>query len=84
MTPTIQFYFNKLTFFQGKPVRNSVPRVPMEKDEMRKYIDQLISDSEPWRAIKMVVLGNGRIGKTTLLRYIDKIIDNKVFCVNLH
>ncbi len=46
----------------------------MKKDDIRKYIQQLISEGEEWKAIKMVVLGNGRIGKTTLLRAFDDIL----------
>ncbi len=52
----------------------------MDRDEMRKNIIHLISDSVPWRVIKMVILGNGRIGKTTLLRSIDNILnENEVW-----
>ncbi len=55
--------------------RNSVPRnINMREEEMRNYIKQLISGSEQWRAMKLVVLGNGRIGKTTLLRAFDRIL----------
>ncbi len=46
----------------------------MKKDEMRMYVQQLIKDSEPWKSIKMVVLGDGKIGKTTLLRTFDKLL----------
>ncbi len=46
----------------------------MTEEEIRRYIKQLMSNGEQWKAIKMVVLGNGRIGKTTLLRSIDQIL----------
>ncbi len=46
----------------------------MTKDEMRQYIRQLVEGSEQWKAIKMVVLGNGKVGKTTLLRAFDTIL----------
>ncbi len=55
--------------------RNSVPRIlDMRGNEMRSYVQQLIKESEPWKSIKMVVLGNGLIGKTTLLRAFDKLL----------
>ncbi len=56
--------------------RNSVPRrVDMSEKEMRTFISQLIQEGEQWKSMKMVVLGNGRIGKTTLLRTFDKLLD---------
>ncbi len=55
--------------------RNSVPRrIDMSKDEMKNYVEQLMKGSEQWKAMKMVVLGNGRIGKTTLLHSFDQIL----------
>ncbi len=65
--------------------RNSVPRRPdMDKDEMRAYVQQLMSEGEEWKAIKMIVLGHGRIGKTTLLHSIHQIIDPSVIQVYFH
>ncbi len=46
----------------------------MSKDDMRRFIQQLISTGEAWKAMKMIVLGNGRIGKTTLLEAFDDIL----------
>lgn len=31
--------------------------------------------SEEWRVMKVVVLGNGQIGKTTFVRFIKHILD---------
>ncbi len=41
---------------------------------MREYVKQLLSGSEKWRAMKMVILGNGRIGKTTLLDAFEHLL----------
>ncbi len=73
-----QFKFNQPTMnISEKHHRNSVPRIPdMKESEMRNYVQQLINESEPWKSIKMVVLGNGRIGKTTLLRAFDKLLSS--------
>ncbi len=46
----------------------------MTTAEMQNYIEQLIAGSEQWRAMKLVVLGNGGIGKTTLLRAFDRLL----------
>ncbi len=68
--------------------RNSVPRNSyMNAASMRQYIQQLISGSEQWKAIKMVVLGNGRVGKTTLLRAFDGVLHpNQIskVCISPH
>lgn len=47
----------------------------MSEEEMRAFISQLIEEGEQWKSMKMVVLGNGRIGKTTLLRTFDQLLD---------
>ncbi len=55
--------------------RNSVPRsIHMGKHEMKHYVKELIAGGEQRKAMKLVVLGNGRIGKTTLLRAFDKLL----------
>ncbi len=46
----------------------------MRQEQMRQYIQQLIASGEQWKSMKMVVLGNGRIGKTTLLQAFDDIL----------
>ncbi len=62
-------------YLSDKIHRNSVPRrSDMPKEEMREYLKQLMSEGEQWKAIKMVVLGNGRIGKTTLLHSIHQLL----------
>jgi len=40
------------------------------------FLIELMKNSEEWRAMKLVVLGNGRIGKTTLLQSLKKLIPN--------
>ncbi len=61
--------------FSGMVHRNNVPRrVDMKEGEMRSHIKRLMSEGEKWKALKMVVLGNGCIGKTTLLRAFDQLL----------
>jgi hypothetical protein len=44
---------------------------------------QLKKQSEEWRAMKLVTLGHGRIGKTTLLNKLRSILDpNEKFDVS--
>ncbi len=58
--------------------RNSVPRIEgMDRADMRRYVTQLKEDSKPWKSIKLVVIGHGRIGKTTLLNTFQQILDPK-------
>ncbi len=53
----------------------------MPKAEIKKYIQELMRDAEEWRAIKMVVVGNGRIGKTTLLHSVNDILNSSSISV---
>lgn len=51
-----------------------MPRnIPWQEIERTMY--QLQDSSEEWRAIKLVVLGNGRIGKTTLLKALKQSLN---------
>ena len=54
--------------------RNSIPN-NMDPDDMSKFIEELMKNSEELRAMKLVVLGDGRIGKTTLLNAMRSILD---------
>ncbi len=45
----------------------------MDVEEIRSTIKQLLQEGEKWKSIKLIVLGNGRIGKTTLLRTFDQL-----------
>ncbi len=74
-----KFQIKPTQYYSGMIHRNSVPRKPdMKEDEMRQFIQQLMTDAEEWKAIKMVVLGHGQIGKTTLLHTINQIVTPSV------
>lgn len=55
--------------------RNSVSKDLQTEVEMHSFLTELMAKSEEWRAMKLVVLGHGRIGKTTLLREIKHSLD---------
>lgn len=54
--------------------RNSIPPHLKSRDEMRKFLFELRRGFEEWRAMKLVVLGHGRIGKTTLLHALKGLL----------
>jgi hypothetical protein len=65
--------------------RNSIPIGQMDKSAIRDFLQELKRSSEPMRAMKLVILSHGRIGKTTLLHHMKEILhpttpDNQV-CV---
>jgi hypothetical protein len=63
--------------------RNSIPRDLREESQIASFVSQLNSRSEVWRAMKLVTLGHGRIGKTTLLNKLRSIVDpNEKFDVS--
>lgn len=70
----------------GLADRNSVPPHLKTKDQIRAFLLELRSGFEEWRAMKMVVLGHGRIGKTTLLTAIKSLLQqlSKVFQMFTH
>lgn len=47
----------------------------IEKDDIGPFLLDLMKKSEEWRALKIVVLGNGRIGKTTLIKAVKGILN---------
>jgi hypothetical protein len=64
-------------------LRNSVPQAIQGEKEIQIFIEQLQRKSEVWRSMKLVILGHGRIGKTTLLQSLRQVLaqnyDQKVF-----
>ncbi len=53
----------------GKQQRNSVP-IEWDVETMRTYLHEIKKESVSWKTMKLVLLGDGRIGKTTLLEKI--------------
>jgi hypothetical protein len=72
--------------------RNSIPRSLRNENEIRAFVEELKANSSEWRAMKLVTLGHGRIGKTTLLSRMRSLIDSSwihdvctfIFCQNVH
>ena len=56
----------------GSEIRNSVHQ---RHKEIEHFVKELKLSSEPWKTIKLVVLGHGRIGKTTLLSALENILN---------
>jgi Ras of Complex, Roc, domain of DAPkinase len=57
--------------------RNSIPRDIKSEMDIRSFVKELMSKSSPWRALKLITLGHGRIGKTTLLNKFQCMLDPK-------
>lgn len=58
----------------GKEERDSIPKGLNTKERMREFLQELRLGSEEWRALKLVILGHGNIGKTTLLHAIQQLL----------
>lgn len=43
---------------------------------MKKFLEELGKGHEEWRAMKLVIMGHGRIGKTTLLHVIKSQLNH--------
>lgn len=67
---TVQWFLerNKVCkdFGASKLLLHSIP-LSLPKDKIREFVRESIHNSEVWKTMKLVVLGHGRIGKTTLL-----------------
>lgn len=63
----------------AKEERASVP-CTLKQDEVEPFLRDVMTRSEPWNSLKLIILGHGRIGKTTLLHSIKDILQlrNKI------
>jgi DNA replication protein DnaC len=67
----------------GKILRDSIPRCLDTSKHIYEFLEALTAGSEPLRQMKLVVLGNGQIGKTTLLNAMYNMLNpnnQKVHC----
>jgi hypothetical protein len=55
--------------------RNSIPRNIKSLGDIHSFVKELMSKSSPWRALKLITLGHGCIGKTTLLNKLQCMLD---------
>lgn len=55
--------------------RNSVPHGQLDRNQIKALLEEVKKSSEPWNKMKLVVLGHGRIGKTTLLKAVHNLLD---------
>jgi hypothetical protein len=59
----------------GMQYCNSIPKNLNTEKQIEAFISALMKNCASWRALKLVTLGNGCIGKTTLLRKLTSILD---------
>lgn len=59
----------------GLEFRNSIPRSMENVEDIKTFVEQLMVNSSEWRAMKLIVLGHGRIGKTTMLSTLRSILN---------
>lgn len=51
----------------------------MDESDIETYFQDLADGGEAWRAMKVLILGNGRIGKTTLVKAITDFLKKSKF-----
>lgn len=44
-----------------------IDSIPLAYNDIKSFVQEAMKQSEVWKTMKLVVLGHGRIGKTTLL-----------------
>lgn len=52
----------------------------LNNQQSKQIAHDLLEESEEWKAMKMIVLGNGHIGKTTYVRFLHQFLDSTVVC----
>lgn len=67
----------------GRTHAESVPPSLITAGEIRDYLRKIMEGNEEWRAMKVVVLGNGKIGKSTLIYEIKKTLDPMKVCSSI-
>ena len=55
----------------------------LKKSDIRAYYQDFAEGSTEWRVIKALILGNGRIGKSTLAHVIRSTISNTLIDVEV-
>lgn len=55
--------------------RNSVPQGHLTEQQIETFLIELMKNSRPWRTMKLIILGHGHIGKTTLLAAFKNLMD---------
>ena len=53
----------------------SVPQTLTKEEELRTFLNELKTQGEKWNALKLVVLGHGEVGKTTLIHAVRRSLD---------
>ena len=53
----------------------SVLKTLRKEEELRTFLKELKAQGEKWNALKLVVLGHGEVGKTTLIHAIRRSLD---------
>lgn len=54
--------------------RDSIPERLASDEKVVDYLNKLVASSSPMRSMKLVVLGNGGIGKTTFVDHLTKVL----------
>lgn len=51
-----------------------------KKEEILKFIEDVEKEPDDWRGMKVIILGNGRIGKTTYVNFLKKMLNVEAVC----
>ena len=70
----ISSFLSLLTHSTAIPWK-SVPQTLTNEEELITFLNELKTQGEKWNALKLVVLGHGEVGKTTLIHAVRRSLD---------
>lgn len=59
----------------SKIQRDSVPEGRLTEAKTEQFLQELMKSSEIWKSMKLIFIGHGQIGKTTLVTAFKKLLD---------
>lgn len=58
-----------------------MPPTTGKKEDIILLFKDLETEPDDWRGMKVIILGNGRIGKTTYVNFLKKMLNQETVCL---
>lgn len=58
--------------------RDRIPPTVSNKNQILAMFEDLENEPDNWRGMKVIILGNSKIGKTTFVKYLQKMLNIEI------